>query len=368
MNSCIWNGKRIDAFEIFQNEKLETDIRKAGSSGELKCLDPGCTSTIGYKHGPKKSPHFFHHLDSKCEYVLFEKSDRPGIRDVRDALYEHFKTNGYNVIREHNMPIGGKFCHLLFLVNGKSIVLQIADKQTSAQNRENLLKACKVNGYELCWIVIGNPDEPQSERHNYHIHRNLFNNSKNNDLIIINEAADRVLQTRIIKDSRFGITEQSFALTVPLERLVFRDGELSIDGFDDRFDQWYNNKIAEQERQKREEDARQKYISEHYTQKAQQHKASYQNREFYYPTHRPFPDSSQTYNNHTPNNDATPPVKIDYSKYKAGTRVSHDIYGTGIIANLDYGNKTVCIIFDEGGKHCFTIESLNKSDRFKFIT
>ena len=360
MVSCIWNGERIDAFDICKKENVETAIRKAGAQGQLSCIDPNCKSHIGYKHGPKKSPHFFHcHITSICEYDRFEKGDREGIKNLRNSLFELFKKRGYKIEREHRMPIGGKFCHLLIQLDEKFFVLQIADKSTSVNDRETLLKSCSDNGYELRWVVIGNPEECQQEEHNYHIHRNLFNNSKNNDLVIIDENSLTVSQTKWVDDARIRENEGYYRMTASFDQLTFEDGEVVIVGFYENFSQWFNSKLEEKEKRKSYEEERQiNYFNE-------AEKWPFLNE---VSTNISKSDFPPTVNCDSSDQEEEPSCQeIDYSKYKVGARVEHERYKFGTILSVDSETRKTRIKFDSGVEDNFSIDYLIKSSGFKFL-
>lgn len=365
----MWNGKRIEAFEVSKPHGMEEEIRRAATNRELKCIDPNCENPeLGYRHGAKRGAYFYHFCNSNCGYTHFEKSDKPIIRAVRLALLDHFKCKGYNVEQEYRLPYGGLFCHLMFNINNKKIVLQIADDKTRMNEREKLSKACKENNCELKWIVVGEPNSYQDEYENYQTHRYLLNNSKNSDLLIINEKATEVSQTKIFKHSLFTERESNYRLTAPLDRLIFVDGEISIADFYISFNKWIENKVAEKERQKREEKEwlqRQREVSmkrmRAFEESARRMTAATTVKS---PINlrRPF-----TNENNAPKVEEQSYPQIDLSKYVVGARVHHDRYGDGIISTLFIGLQKVHIIFDNGYEDDFTIKNLARSSTFRFI-
>lgn len=368
MFSCMWNGKRIDAFEVSNPESLETQIRKAASNRELRCIDPNCECPeLGYKHGEKKSSHFYHYRNSNCGYTYFEKNDKPIIKSVRNALFDHFKIKGYNVERECRLPIGGIFCHLLFDIDNKKIVLQIADKTTRVNDREKIQKACEENDYSLKWIVIGDPNQHQDEYQNYHIHRYLLNHSKNNDLLIIDESATMLSQTLIFEDDRFSEHERYYRITAPLDQLSFADSEITIANFYENFNQWFSDELAEKERQRLEDEAwLQREREESIKRMLALEEAALKmprSTSFKYPSHI---NDNFTVGDY-PSKVDEPSYHIDCSKFVVGARINHGIYGIGTISEFFRETQKVHIIFDSGHEDNFKIENLARSSDFKFI-
>lgn len=367
MFSCMWNGERIDAFEISKPEGLEREIRKAAKNKELRCIDPNCECPeLGFRHGAKKGAHFYHFCDSNCGYAYFEKSDKSIIRDVRKVLFEHFKSNGYNVERECRLPIGGKFCHLLFNMDNRKIVLQIADQKTQIKDREMLQEACSKNKCALKWIVVGNPNDNQDEYRNYHMNRYLLNNSTNKDLVIINDVADTISQTKYIEDARFSGCEKYFKVKAPLDQLSFINGELAISGFYEKFNRWFSVKAGEKDRQKRKDMEFWRKVHEENEKQAASFGTSVQK------TARPFQpkntslvNSNYTEKNYSPKIEEPSYSPIDYSKFVVGVKVEHEKYGGGVIIAIDRENKKARLRFDNGVEDNFSIENLAKSSGFK---
>ena len=367
MFNCMWNGERIDAFEISKPEGLEREIRRAAKNKELRCIDPNCECPeLGFKHGAKKGAHFYHFRDSNCGYAYFEKNDKPIIRDVRKVLFEHFKSNGYNVERECRLPIGGKFCHLLFNMDNRKIVLQIADRKTQIKDRETLQEACSKNKCDLKWIVVGDPNDNQDEYSNYHMNRYLLNNSANKDLVIINDVADTISQTKYIEDARFSGSEKYFKEKASLNQLAFINGELTILGFYDRFKRWFSVMAEEKDAQNRKE--REFWRNAHVENEKQAtfHGTSVQRTaKSYHSKYTSSVNSDYTENNYSSKVEEPSYSPIDYSKFVVGMKVEHEIYGDGVIIEIDRANKKVRLRFDNGVENKFSIDNLAKSSRFK---
>lgn len=272
----MWQNKILNADDVAETEAFETKIRLASSNKELKCIDESCQcSTIIYRHGPKRKPHFAHLYKGDCDYAEFDDNDKPVLRDVRTALFRHFKSKGYNIELEVKLPKGSKYAHLLIKLPAKQVVLQIATSTTSAKYIESLTSECQYSGYELKWIVIGDPYELQCEKHNYHAMRYQFNHSENRDLLIIDSIASTVSQTKedpteyIYKGKNLEIEYRyfeeaihSFQYIAPLSSLVFVDGEISIDVFRHEYDLWNSRKNIAFEKMKNDIDMSERHKSE----------------------------------------------------------------------------------------------------------
>ncbi len=367
MFSCMWNGERIDAFEISKPEGLEREIRKAARNKELRCIDPNCECPeLGFKHGSKKAAHFYHYCDSNCGYTHFEKNDKPIIRNVRNALFDHFKSKGFNVERECRLPIGGKFCHLLFDMNNEKIVLQIADKTTQVKDIEKLQTACNYNKCDLKLIVVGDPNDDQDEYRNYQINRYLLNNSVNKDLVIINENSDTLSQTKYIEDNRFSGCEKYFKMKAPLDLLSFINGELSISEFYEKFNQWFSVKAEEKDRKKRKDMEFWRKVHEgNEKQVASFGTSVHKPARPFQPKYTSLANSNYTETDYSPKVEEPSYSPIDHSKFVVGVKVEHEQYGDGIIIAIDRKNGKACLKFDNGVEDNFSIDNLAKSSGFK---
>lgn len=247
---ALWNGELLNADDIAQTEGIETKIRIASRHKELRCKDPNCTyPVVCYKHGAKRGAHFSHINKGNCDYADFDKNDISIVREARSLLFQHFRNLEYDVKREQKLPNSRQYCHLVFHIGGRDIVLQIAQSTTSATDIETMTKECEKNGYELLWIVLGNSDDFQYEKENYHAMRYAFNHSAKNDLLILDIDKGKISQTRWDNKTNYsykgrvmsqhgGQDVHLFREVKNVNKLRIINGNLTLDGFDKRFDDW----------------------------------------------------------------------------------------------------------------------------------
>ncbi|MCM1166824.1 MAG: hypothetical protein NC299_13160 [Lachnospiraceae bacterium] len=183
---ALWNGELLNAEDVAKIYDVENTIRLASSNKELRCKDPNCTNPIvRYKNGQKRSAHFSHINKGNCDYADFDANDVSVVREARNLLFDHFAKLGYDVHREQKLPNSRRYCHLLFHIDGRNVVLQIAQSTTLAKDTEAMTIECENCGYELLWIVLDSSDVHQYEKHNYHAMRHSFNRSAGNDLLVL---------------------------------------------------------------------------------------------------------------------------------------------------------------------------------------
>lgn len=253
---ALWNGDLLNADDISQTEKTETKIRIASTHKELRCKDPNCTAPIVcYKHGAKRGAHFSHINKGNCDYADFDKNDTSTAREARSLLFQHFTNIGYDIEREQKLPDSRRYCHLVFHIDGRNIVLQIAQSTTSATEIKTMTEECEKSGYELLWIILGNSDDIQHEKDNYHAMRYTFNHSTKNDLLVLDIDKGKISQTRWDDNKNYsymgrlmyqygGQDVHLFRDVKDIDRLKVLNGNLTLDGFDKRYNEWSKTKDA----------------------------------------------------------------------------------------------------------------------------
>lgn len=330
---AMWNNKVIDAELIAETEVTETPVRKA-SGKELRCIDPHCEHpVIGYKHGPHRKPHFFHLVNGNCDYSDFDKTDNSFVRDARKVLYHHFYSLGYDVEREQKLLNSRKYSHLLFHIGERNIVLQIAQPSTTAKYIDEFTAECERCGFELKWIVLGNCYDYQSEKHNYHAARYLFNHSTYKDLLVLDMETEKVSQTKhdgtsytykgfCLKD-HLNYNIDYFNLIKPIGNLILFDGEPTLSGFHEAYEDWQVKKQEEFEKMKYMIDEREK--KREITSSVQ--KIMHDN--FVNNTISRFELATPISINHD-----KPNLKSSINQYVLGTRIVHNTYGIGYITKI----------------------------------
>lgn len=369
---ALWNDTVINAEAIAQTEASETPVRKASGNKMLRCIDPDCEKPlVGYRHGPLRSPHFYHIEKGGCDYGDFDSSDTSPLREARSALYNHFKSLGYEVEREKKLPDSRKYAHLVLHIGDKNIVIQIAQATTSANQISSFTLECEKCGYELRWIVLGYYFDIQWEKDNYHAMRYQFNHSENRDLLVLDMDAEKISQTQIGESQyiyknynlqhRLSFDIHNFRLVKAMDSLRIVDGELSLDGFSEAYKSWLKEKqsafdimkheIDEQERRRELEASLKKRVSKPPV----------------FQTTSAFSEPALS-SPHRPSNIVTPEM---ISQFKEGTNIKHRIFGNGriisITLNPETNTHTVFIKFEKGKQCNKVLENLLVNDTIHII-
>lgn len=333
---ALWNGELLNSDDIAQTEEIETKIRIASKHKELRCKDPNCTAPIvSYKHGAKRGAHFSHINKGNCDYADFDKNDRFIVREARRLLFQHFTNLGYDIQCEQKLPNSRRYCHLIIHIGSRDIVLQIAQSTTSATDIEAMTKECEKCRYELLWIVLGNSDDFQYEKENYHAMRYTFNHSAKNDLLILDIYKREITQTKWDNKtdytykgrsmSRYGGQDVHFFREVKnVNELRIINSCLTIEGFDKRFDDWTGAKDTAFNEMKQRIDM-----------------------EFQRTNEPPKSISPKTTHLKPPNKkekqEYPPLLESVLRQYEVGMLVRHRILGKGEIVNIDYTTQMVKI-------------------------
>lgn len=275
MEYAIWNDKRIAAFDVAQDYSFEKAVRKASGRKELLCPDPDCENPeLRYCHGDVKSAYFAHLNNDSCDYALFDKQNTEVINLIRKKLYDHFKSLKYDVQMEVKV-LEHHYTHLLFTMPDKSLIaLEIGDQNISANRVDYLYEEYQKQGIEVKWVVVGKTDFSVKENQVFFLKRYLLNESTNKDLIVINWDCSEVAQYKIdpnpyvfnyetIESKNYPKAYEEFST---IDKLVLENNELTLEGFNSRYNQWLNKKqrafakkveqLEEELRQRREKQKR----------------------------------------------------------------------------------------------------------------
>lgn len=326
MINAVWQGRILDVDEVAQTEEFETMIRKAGKNHELKCTDPHCKCYVGYKHGPKRKPHFFHIGESDCEYAKFEKQDTPIKKEIRQVLYNHFISLGYDIQREIRIPNSRKYCDLLFNLDNQNLALFILLSTTSVNYVEKIIKECEQNNCKPLWISVGDPYDIHREKDHYFAMRYQFNHTINKNLLIIDNIASTVAQIKeddrsyeykrqVLNSRYFSGNIKNFQSIKPVNTLRVIENELTIDSFPEDYRKWIESKNNAFEAMKSDIDS--------WMQNSQ--KDSIQIKD------RIQQDIQQSFSQESPV--VTPPIVI--GDYKVGSEIKHILYGFGTIIEIN---------------------------------
>ncbi len=193
----------------------------------------------------------------------------------------------------------------------------------------------------------------------------MLNYSKNKDLIIIDNKAEKVAQTKIDNNSYnfliFNINfatrlNKNFCFSSLLSQLTFKNGELTIDQFYENYTRWIINKREiinnRLNNLKNEVDQLHDFIEKSFK--------------------RINSAANLSPSNSNQNSSGASTEKINYEKFKVGAKVYHEEFFYGeiidIINNEELSKMKVKIKFEIGNNlKQFSVINLVKSSRFKFI-
>lgn len=251
MERAIWNNKEYYAFDIMEDFALETEVRKV-SSKELYCPDPCCKKPmLRYCHGDVKDAYFAHLENEECDYGNFDKGTTWSVKKIRRILYEHFKALGYEVQLEQKV-LPRHYTHILLTADGKKTAIEIGTQTSIANYIFSVEKQYAERGIMVKWVVISKNDEHRTEADVSYLKRYCFNTSTNNEVLIVDEEGQRFTQIRMDTNKYFykhfsvdlGNYGELYAERGGLSSLRFENGELNLQGFEQRYAVWLGKKQA----------------------------------------------------------------------------------------------------------------------------
>lgn len=251
MENAIWNDKVVIALDVSKNYEQEKEIRMASGRKELRCPDPFCKNPLlKYCHGEIKNAYFAHLDNCKCDYADFDKENTSLMRELKLKIYDSFRSRGYNVQMDVKL-LEHHYTHLLItLHNNTQIGIELGTQRMTANRMEYLTTEYKKKGIHIKWLVISNKQEPVKESETFFMKRYQMNESAKKDLLILNwngtELAQHIEDTneylykgRAIHSNNY---PDFYCEYKNLESLVIEDGELSIEGFHKRYNEWLAKK------------------------------------------------------------------------------------------------------------------------------
>ncbi len=250
MEFALWNGKRISASEVSENNKFEREVRKV-SHIELMCPDPDCANPLlKYCHGDKKDAYFAHICNEHCDYGDYDRDTTSQIKLVCKRLYTHLASLGYNVQMEVKV-LEHHYTHILITTNNNErIAIELGNQRTSEKRIEKITQEYKNAGISVQWIVVDNLDIPEGEDRVYCLKRYVLNESTNNDLIIIEPETYRVGQYKIDEKRYWAAGKEIYSENYPktyivestLDNIVIENNELTLPEFIASYNTWYEKK------------------------------------------------------------------------------------------------------------------------------
>jgi hypothetical protein len=247
MERAIWKGKEYYAINIANLNNDDEQVFRNLSGKELYCPDPMCQSPLlKYCHGDIKKAYFSHLNNSHCDYAKFDKDTTPLIKTIKDLLYNHLLSLGYTPNLDEK--IGKCYMHVTLQTGDKKLAFEIGTQNTLMKRIESVEENCSGNDVVVKWIVISQNNAHDHESEVSCLKRHCLNNSINNDLLIVDEEGEYVTQYKF-DTTDYSLTKVDAAMYGELffhnglfEQLVIENDDLTLKGFNERFDSWYKNK------------------------------------------------------------------------------------------------------------------------------
>lgn len=250
MNKAKLNGQIIYASEIVKNYYLEKEIKKFSRAGKLMCPDCYCDSPVlKYCHGPKMKDrvYFAHRNSNNCAYGDYDKRNNDIVNNVKDKLAEHLRNNGVSV--ETDVKIfTGHYTHLAIYENDTTVAIELVRDSISPRKIDGLVSLYNDSNISVIFIVIGSDNQLQAEFEANFIRRYSLNESKDNSLLIISASGEEIYQYRydtfnyVYRGCNYLLSEQLYRENSNFDSLVFENDSLTIAGFEERYNDWFNEK------------------------------------------------------------------------------------------------------------------------------
>jgi len=251
MQSAMWNGKRIYAWNVAEDYAYEKEVRLASSRKELRCKDKDCTHPVlRYCNGDKKEPYFAHLDASDCDYSKFERTF--GVMENLTArLAQILQKNGYDVDVQEKLIKG----HITYIVAWKAgetpVAIDFITHMKGVEDIEGWAKSYQENHIPYTFIVADRKLDITSERKTFFAKRYSLNETANNYLVIISWGGEAVTQTAMDRNDYHykgrscqfpeGMGIYFFEAT-KADVLTLENDQITIPGFTNRFEAWLSDK------------------------------------------------------------------------------------------------------------------------------
>ncbi len=251
MQSALWNGKRIYAWNVAEDYAFEKEVRLASSRKELRCKDKDCTHPVlRYCNGDKKEPYFAHLDASDCDYSKFERTF--GVMENLTArLAQILQKNGYDVDVQVKLFKG----HITYIVAWKAgetpVAIDFITHMKGVEDIEGWAKSYQENHIPYTFIVADRKLDITSERNTFFAKRYSLNETANNYLVVISWGGEAVTQTAMDRNDYHykgrscqfpeGMGIYFFEGT-KADVLTLENGQITIPGFTNRFESWLSDK------------------------------------------------------------------------------------------------------------------------------
>lgn len=248
MEKALWKNENIYASTVNESYDFEKQIREASSKGELRCPDTNCNSPVlKYCHGNKKRPYFAHKYVSDCDYDKYDKNNSETINQIKALIFEHLTKKGFKVdvdkkVFEH------QYAHIAVFKGVGFLAVELVSDSVTSRRINRVSEQYKTNNISVQFLVVGDYVSLENESDSNFIRRFSLNETFNNNLLVINESGSEIYQYRMDSFSytfcgaRLPDYESVYFEKSNFEALTFENEILSISGFNDRYNSWYNQK------------------------------------------------------------------------------------------------------------------------------
>lgn len=254
MEKCVYKGKVIYAINVKEKGvNYDFEIKEAGKNGLLKCC--GCEQEVIYKKGDIVIPYFAHKPgnDRYCDFYEFTKfCNRMSSewKELKQKIYNHFKENCLNYEVVQNARITPKHWSDISLTykDGKNIIIEIDDKNIKAKKMNSIMYEYDENNIDVYWIVVDQMLYSNIKEEDLSVAKRFqINNSKENKLIIV----DKYDLSKFALYKFNNNYNDLFCYKFSLDQMIIKNDKLIIDGFDEEYNKWLDNKENEKIEQKK---------------------------------------------------------------------------------------------------------------------
>lgn len=249
MNKAKLNGQIIYASEIMMDYKLENEIRDLSRAGKLMCPDGCCDSPVlKYCHGKKRKQSYFSHRNTcSCDYDKYDKKNTDTIDNIKNKLYERLISNGINCDIDVKV-FNRHYAHVAIYENNATIAIELVSDSLGKRKTNDLVSLYKDKSISVIFVVVGSDNQLQAEFEANYIRRYSLNESKDNNLLIISSSGEEIYQYRydtftyVYRGRNFAPSGDLYRENSNFNSLVFENGSLTIEGFEERYNDWFNEK------------------------------------------------------------------------------------------------------------------------------
>lgn len=249
MNKAKLNGQIIYASEIMMDYKLENEIRDLSRAGKLMCPDGCCDSAVlKYCHGKKRKQSYFSHRNTcSCDYDKYDKKNTDIIDNIKNKLYERLISNGINCDIDVKV-FNRHYAHIAIYENNTTTAIELVSDSLGKRKTDDLVALYKDKFISVIFVVVGSDNKLQSEIEANFIRRYSLNESKNNSLFIVEPSGEEIYQYRydtfnyLYRGYNYLLSEQLYQENSNFDSLVFENDSLTIAGFEERYNNWFNEK------------------------------------------------------------------------------------------------------------------------------